>query len=53
MLFYMTCSLTISLCLNVYNRKIQLRERYHGDMTAPNGKTGLLEFKPKPAYHRR
>ena len=27
MLFYMTCSLTISLCLNVYNRKIQLRER--------------------------
>ena len=27
MLFYMTCSLTISFCLNIYNRKIQLRER--------------------------
>ena len=27
MLFYMTCSLTISLLLNVYNRRMQLRER--------------------------
>jgi general L-amino acid transport system permease protein len=27
MLFYMTCSLSISMLLNVYNRRIQLRER--------------------------
>ena len=27
MLFYMTISLSISACLNVYNRKIQIRER--------------------------
>ena len=27
MLFYMTVSLTISACLNVYNKKIQLKER--------------------------
>ncbi len=27
MLFYMTVSLTISGCLNIYNRKIQLKER--------------------------
>lgn len=27
MLFYMTVSLTISGCLNIYNKKIQLRER--------------------------
>lgn len=27
MLFYMTCSLSISLLLNFYNRRIQLRER--------------------------
>jgi general L-amino acid transport system permease protein len=27
MLFYMTVSLTISGCLNVYNKKVQLRER--------------------------
>jgi general L-amino acid transport system permease protein len=27
MLFYMTCSLLISLALNIYNRRIQMRER--------------------------
>ena len=27
MLFYMTVSLTISACLNVYNSKIQVKER--------------------------
>jgi ABC-type amino acid transport system permease subunit len=27
MLFYMSCSLFISLLLNIYNRRMQLRER--------------------------
>ena len=27
MLFYMTVSLSISFCMNIYNKRVQLRER--------------------------